>query len=240
VKTRRINLFLSPGEVGEGTLAGHQVVAIDVLRASTTICQAVASGAREILPMGAPEEARRLAETIGRDTTLLAGEREGRVIGGFDLGNSPLEFTPERVRGKTLVMCTTNGSPLLSRLKGVETDIAAFVNLGAVLQRLTGTGGDVAVICSGLFGRFSLEDAVCGGMIVSKLSFRRKVILSDGAVAGKLLARRYSRDILKMIQGSHHGTYLAGLGFGEDLAFAAQVDSLSVVPVLREGRITAK
>ncbi len=221
-------------------MAGHQAVAIDVLRATTTICQALSSGAREILPVGEIEEAKKLAETIGRDTALLTGEREGQVIAGFDLGNSPLEFTPERVKDKTLVMCTTNGSLLLSRLTGVETLVASFVNAGAVLARLLESRDEVDVVCAGLLGQFSLEDAVCGGMLVAGLARRRKVTLSDGAVAGKLLYQRYGRDILKMLQGSHHGRYLAGLGFGEDLAFASQVDLLPIVPVLSEGRIRAK
>lgn len=238
VRMRRISLYLSPGEVTEGVLQGHQVVAIDVLRASTTICRALVSGAREILPVGEIEEAKRLAETLGRKNTLLCGEREGRIIAGFDLGNSPLEFTPEKVKDKTLVMCTTNGTALLSRVRGGVALIASFVNATAVTRHLLQREEDAAILCAGLLGQFSLEDAVCGGMIVAGLAKRRKTSLSDGAVAGKLLFKRFGKNVLKMLQGSNHGAYLMSLGFGEDLTFAANVDSCGVLPVFREGRIT--
>ncbi len=208
------------------------------MRASTTICQALVSGARDILPVGEIEEAKKLAESLGRENTLLCGEREGRIIPGFDLGNSPLEYTPERVKDKTVVMCTTNGTALLAKLKGVETVIAGFVNAGTVIRYLVRSRDDVAILCAGLLGQFSLEDAVCGGMLAAGLGGKRKVRLSDGAVAGKLLYKRYARNLLGMLQASSHGAYLVGLGFGPDLELASRVDSLPVLPVYREGRIT--
>jgi len=237
---RRASLFLSPGDVADGILQGHLLVAIDVLRASTTICQALVAGARDILPVAEIEEAKRLAESLGRENTLLCGEREGRIIPGFDLGNSPLEYTPEKVKDKTLVMCTTNGTALLSRLREAEVYVAGFVNVGAVIRRLGSLKGDVAFLCAGLLGQFSLEDAVCGGMLVAGLGGRRKVRLSDGAVAGKLLYKRFAKNLLGMLQASHHGAYLTGLGFGQDLEFASRTDACPVLPVFREGRITIK
>jgi len=237
---RRASLFLSPGEIPEGMLSGHLVVAIDVLRASTTICQALVSGARDILPVADPEEAKRLAESLGRENTLLCGEREGRIIPGFDLGNSPLEYTPERVKDKTVVMCTTNGTALLAKLRGVETVIAGFVNAGTVIRYLVRSKDDVAILCAGLLGQFCLEDAVCGGMLVTGFGGRRKVSFSDGAVAGKLLYKRHARNLLGMLQATNHGAYLTSLGFGPDLELASRTDSLPVLPVAREGRITMR
>ena len=236
---RRIRLFLSPGDVADGILQGHLLVAIDVLRASTTICQALVSGARDILPVAEIEEAKRLAESLGREKTLLCGEREGRIIPGFDLGNSPLEYTPEKVKDKTLVMCTTNGTALLARLgSGGEALIAGFVNAGTATRYLLRNKNDVAILCAGLLGQFSLEDAVCGGMLVAGLERRRKVSLSDGAVAGKLLYKHLAKNLPGMLQSTHHGAYLAGMGFGQDLEFASRTDACEVLPVFREGRIT--
>jgi 2-phosphosulfolactate phosphatase len=239
---RRIRLFLSPGDIVDGILQGHLLVAIDVLRASTTICQALVSGARDILPVAEIEEAKRLAESLGRENTLLCGEREGRIIPGFDLGNSPLEYTPDVVKDKTLVMCTTNGTALLARLgSGGEVLIAGFVNAETVTRYLLRSKDDVAILCAGLLGQFCLEDAVCGGLLVAGLGGRgrrRKVSLSDGAVAGKLLYKRFAKNLLKMLQASHHGAYLTGLGFGQDLEFASRTDACPVLPVFREGRIT--
>jgi 2-phosphosulfolactate phosphatase len=240
---RRASLFLSPGDVADGILQGHLLVAIDVLRASTTICQALVAGARDILPVAEIEEAKRLAESLGQENTLLCGEREGRIIPGFDLGNSPLEYPSEKVKDKTLVMCTTNGTALLARLKGVETVIAGFVNAGAVVRHLGSLKGDMAVFCAGLHGGFSLEDAVCGGTIVagleSRLARRERVLLSDGALAGKALFQRWGKNLPGLFKVAHHARYLASLGFERDLAFAARMNSLPVVPVYREGRITS-
>jgi 2-phosphosulfolactate phosphatase len=238
---RRASLFLSPGDVADGILQGHLLVAIDVLRASTTICQALVAGARDILPVAEIEEAKRLAESLGRENTLLCGEREGRIIPGFDLGNSPLEYTPEKVKDKTLVMCTTNGTALLAQLgSSGEALIAGFVNAGTVTRYLLRSKDDVAFLCAGLLGQFSLEDAVCGGMLVAGLGGRRKVRLSDGAVAEKLLYKRFAKNLLGMLQASHHGAYLTGLGFGQDLEFASRTDACPVLPVFREGRITIR
>lgn len=220
------------------------MVATDVLRASTTICKALSSGAREILPVADVGEAMRLAESLGRENSLLCGERDGMVIPGFDLGNSPLEFVPNRVRGKTLVMCTTNGTALLSRLREAEVFIAGFVNAGAVIRSLSSVKGDVAVFCAGLHGGFSLEDAVCGGIIVagleSRLAKKNKVILSDGALAGKALFQRWGKTPKGLFKAAHHARYLASLGFERDLVFAARMNSIPLVPVYREGRITIK
>jgi len=235
---RRISLSLSPGDLADGILQGHLLVAIDVLRASTTICQALVAGATDILPVAEIEEAKQLAESLGRENTLLCGEREGRIIPGFDLGNSPLEYTPKRVKDKALVMCTTNGTALLARLRsGEEAVIAGFVNAGMVTRYLLRRKDDVAILCAGLLGQFCLEDAVCGGMLVAGLEQRRKVRLSDGAVAGKLLYKRFAKNLLAMLQASNHGFYLTSLGFGPDLEFASRTDACGVLPVFREGRI---
>jgi 2-phosphosulfolactate phosphatase len=242
MSTRRISLSLNPGDPADGVLQGHLLVAIDVLRASTTICKALSSGAREILPVADVGEAKRLAESLGRENSLLCGERDGMVIPGFDLGNSPLEFVPNRVRGKTLVMCTTNGTALLSRLREAEVYIAGFVNAGAVIRSLGSLKGDVAVFCAGLHGGFSLEDAVCGGTIVAgleaRLAKKDRILLSDGALAGKALFQRWGKNPKGLFKAAHHARYLASLGFERDLVFAARMNSLPVVPVYREGRIT--
>ena len=106
----RAELFLIPGPVGEQRLLGKTLVLIDVLRASTTICQALKSGARAIIPVLEPSEAAELRSKIGVDVTILGGEREGIKIDGFDLGNSPSEYTIEKVKGKTVIFTTSNGT----------------------------------------------------------------------------------------------------------------------------------
>ena len=106
----RIDVLLTPAEAGARSLSGRIVAVIDVLRATSTIVAAMANGARAIVPVAEIEDALRLAKTHGRDNVLLCGERRSRKIEGFDLGNSPLEFTSEAVADKLVVMTTTNGT----------------------------------------------------------------------------------------------------------------------------------
>jgi len=192
---------------------------------------------KEIIPVVEIEEALRLSENLGRENVLLCGEREGQKIAGFDLGNSPQEFTLAQVKGKTIIMTTSNGTAALAKVKGAqEVYIGSFVNLSAVLKHLERDSTAIAFLCSGKLGRFSLEDTVCAGMFISHLN-HNAITLNDAARVGKMLYQKYSRQILKMLQDSEHGRFLTQLGMGEDLKIAAMVDSLNVVPTLKEGRV---
>jgi hypothetical protein len=126
----RLDVFLTPGEISPSEITDRTVVVIDILRASTTIVEALSAGAKSIYPVASIEEALRLANTFGRDEVLLCGERRCLPIEGFDLGNSPREFTAERVAGKTLVMSTTNGTNVMSLTTGAtRVYIASLLNL---------------------------------------------------------------------------------------------------------------
>src|SRR5688500_9820769 len=130
----KLDVFLTPGEVAAPDTAERVVVVIDVLRATSSIVEAIGAGAKAIYPVGSIEEALRLANTLGRDQVLLCGERKCLPIEGFDLGNSPAEFTAERVGGRTLVMSTTNGTTAMALAAGASRVlIAAPLNLSAVV-----------------------------------------------------------------------------------------------------------
>jgi len=132
----KIEVYFTPHGLAPNELAGRTVVAVDLLRASTTIAVALAAGAREILPAGSTEEALRLAQNLESDQVVLAGERKSVRIPGFALGNSPLEFTPEAVGGRTIVLTTTNGTQALLAAQGArEIIVAAAVNFGVVVER---------------------------------------------------------------------------------------------------------
>jgi len=131
---RQIDVYLLPALVEPADLAGKAVAVIDVLRATTTIIQALAAGAAEVIPCLEVEEARRIAVPLG-GRAVTGGERGGKQIPGFDLGNSPAEFTPERVAGKTVVFTTTNGTRAMQRCKEARRVlVAAFTNLSAVCR----------------------------------------------------------------------------------------------------------
>jgi 2-phosphosulfolactate phosphatase len=234
----RIDVYFTPAEAAHAASAGRQIVVIDVLRSSTTIAVALKNGAAKIIPVATVEEALRLAETLDPKTRLLCGERQGKRIDGFDLGNSPREYDRGRVEGRTLVFASTNASPLIAgAVTGHPQRLLGYVNLSAVAASL-GDGGDVAVICAGTQGGFSLEDSACAGALVSRLATaQRGLELSDSAEMAMAFDRALGGDPEAILRRSEHGRYLISLGFEEDLPIAARVDSVPVVPHVREGRI---
>ena len=234
-----IDFFVVPSEATDAGIRDRVVVTIDVLRACTTICTAFAHGAEKVIPADSPVAAKNLRATLG-DHALLCGEREGKKVSGFDLGNSPSEYTAEAVGGKTLVLSTTNGSKVLAKAQAArEVAVCAFVNVTAVAEYLAARDEPVAVILSGQVGRFSLEDAVCGGMLMRQVhAARPQRSLCDAAWSAIALADRYAADVLGTLRMSSHGQYLESIGLGDDLIACAQVDALRIVPVSREGRIT--
>ncbi|MGE5554339.1 MAG: 2-phosphosulfolactate phosphatase, partial [Betaproteobacteria bacterium] len=205
------------------------VVAIDVLRATTTAVTALANGARAILPVAKPEEGRQALTTFPPGQALLGGERYGKPLPGFDLGNSPAEYRPEVVAGKTVILTTTNGTQLLAKCgRAAEVLLGALVNAGAVVEWLRGWEGDLLVACAGRHGGFSLEDAVCAGLIVSRLGERWQ--LGRGAAAALGLYGTYLQDPGRALWESPHGKYLAEIGLGDDLAECAAMDRYNLVP----------
>jgi 2-phosphosulfolactate phosphatase len=235
-----ISLYATPREFTDDNLRGTVAVVIDVLRSSSTIAAAVASGAREVIPVSTPAEAGELAMRAGRDATLLCGERDGRRIEGFDLGNSPVEYTPDRVAGRTLVFASTNGSPVMVRVRTSDrVFVGGFNNFSAVVANILAAAKPVAILCSGRLEQFSYEDFVCGGKFVAALQsqWSGTAELNDAARAAAELFQTLHGDISRVLRESTHGKYLASIGFESDLDFCAQVDSLPVVPMLVEGKI---
>lgn len=230
-------------------LHGKVAVVIDVLRATTVMATALANGAQAIYPVATVEEAEKRKKN---QNCLLGGERGGKKLSGFDLGNSPLEYTKEVVGGKEIVMTTTNGTQAI--LLAAAADVvflASFLNIYAVAAACRKLGRDVVAICAGTERRFSLEDAVCAGMLINELTgfqpdeAENRAMdhlprsLSDGAIMACLLYRHWQGRIHEMLHYSFHGQRLVRLGFAEDLAVCAQVGVLDVLPVYKDGKIIA-
>jgi 2-phosphosulfolactate phosphatase len=236
----KVTLFTSPREVTDDDLRGCSVLVIDVLRSSSTIVTALAAGAREVIPVLSPAEAGKLAGRAERGISLLCGEREGRKIDGFDLGNSPMEYTPQKVGGRILIFASTNGSPAILRARVAEhVYVGGFNNFGAVVKRLVDDQLPVVIICAGKLEQFAIEDFVCGGKFVNALESRSKraLDLSDGARAAGVLHRHFDGSIPTLLHTSNHGRYLATLGCEADIDYCARVDTHSVVPMFIEGKI---
>ncbi|MGH3056082.1 MAG: 2-phosphosulfolactate phosphatase, partial [Gaiellaceae bacterium] len=144
-------------------------VAIDVLRATSTLTVALANGAANVVPLAEPSEALKLRDRV--PGTLACGERDGRRMPRFDLGNSPLEYTRERVAGRTLAFASTNGSRALQSLAGCAGIVlASWLNISAVARRLAGASAFVRVVCAGQLGAFSIEDSACAGWLCAALA----------------------------------------------------------------------
>ena len=239
----RVDVFFGPGGVTPADTSGRVVLVIDVLRASTTIAVALANGARAVIPLDSTEDVVTRAKAFDRSEVRLAGERQMRAIPGFDLGNSPLEFTREVVEGKTVLMTTTNGTAAIGAVQGArDLVVGSYVNFSAVLAMLRAAlrgGTDIAIVCAGREKQFALEDAACAGRFVHHVSRRLSdVALNDAALAAMLIDRRYSDNILRLFSASAHGRSLSDAGFGEDLTASAAVDSYPVIPLYQDRQIT--
>ena len=178
----RVDVFFGPQQMTAADTQGRVVAVIDVLRASTSIAAALHHGAKAVIPFESSEQAVQRARDFERGTVRLAGERKMLAVPGFDFGNSPLEFTPEAVEGKIVLMATTNGTGALLAVQGArDVVVASYVNFSAVLAMLRAAargGTDLAIVCAGRERQFSLEDAACAGryaralVIASKASSR--------------------------------------------------------------------
>jgi 2-phosphosulfolactate phosphatase len=233
----KIEVFFTPGQVDEDSLRERNVVVVDILRASTTIITALSNGAKEVVPTATVEGAVKIATALHAGSTLLCGEREGIRIDGFDLGNSPNEYTSDKVEGKTLVFSSTNGSVALTKGKyACALIVGGFVNLSEVVNFLKISEVDISIICAGKLNAFCLEDALCAGMMTSKLVGKkiRTFDLSDSAFAVVELHKSLGTNLLKSLQDSEHGRYLTEIGFGEDLKVCSQIDSIPVLPLMED------
>ena len=239
----RIDVFFGPAGLTASDVAGRVVVVIDVLRASTSIATALANGARAVIPVDSTEEVVNRAKAFARSEVKLAGERQMRPIPGFDLGNSPREFSREVVEGKTVLLSTTNGTAAIASLQGPrDVVIGSYVNFSAVLAMLRAAlrgGTDIAILCAGRDKQFSLEDAACAGRFAHHAMRRRTdVAVNDAAFASMLIDRRYSDNLMRLFSASAHGRALSEAGYGDDLTDCAAIDSFPIIPIYQDRQIT--
>jgi 2-phosphosulfolactate phosphatase len=234
----KIDLSFNAQQFDELQLRDRNIVVIDVLRASTTITVALANGAREIIPVSSIESAVKISGSLFGEVTLRGGERNGKIIEGFNLGNSPLEYNEQAVKGKSIIYCTTNGSVAMAKSRYAKTlAVGSFVNLSRIVDFIREENKDFLIICAGRIsstGNFGLEDAVCAGMMIESLLKAEKpeVELSDSARAARAIYKSFGRSILKLMKGTEHGKYLTDIGFKDDLKICAAVDSVPVLPIL--------
>lgn len=228
-------------DTDELAYTGKTTVVIDVLRASTTIIQALQNGAKEIIPVASVEFAVKVSGGMFGGLTLLGGERNTKKLDGFALGNSPLEYTQEVVGGKAIILFTTNGSRAIVKAKFSEhLIIAAFTNLNAVAKHLVNHGKDFEILCSGRGNSFSMEDVVCAGKLISEVQkIQKDIELTDSAKASVALSKSIGKSILSMLEQTEHGKILIENNFGEDIKFCSRINISQTIPYLNSGVLKA-
>ncbi|MEA5418875.1 2-phosphosulfolactate phosphatase family protein [Spirulina sp. CCNP1310] len=209
-------------------------VVIDVLRATTTIATALAAGAEAVQTFRDLDILTQVSETWPADQRLRAGERGGRQVEGFEMGNSPLVCTPDVVGGKRLFLSTTNGTRALQAVEDAPLVFtAAQVNRQAVVNALREHRPETLwLVGSGWEGSYSLEDTVCAGAIA--LPFYQELgaeMLGNDEVLGAIaLYQQWQNDLVGLFRQASHGQRLLRLGLDEDLAYCAESDRLDIVP----------
>jgi 2-phosphosulfolactate phosphatase len=203
-------------------LRASACVVIDVIRATSTMLVALAGGARGVRPVAGVEEA--VALRKNDPSALLAGERGGLPLPGFDLGNSPREMTPDRVGGRDLIVTTTNGTQaLVACLAARAVLTASFLNLDAVAARLRELQPPWIILCAGFEGGFGVDDAIVAGALAEALD-------RDHALVS--LYRSVRHDLAGTLLGCHAGQELVKAGLGDDVPFCAELNRFALVPAL--------
>jgi len=222
-----LTIFHSPEQwraIPDDQLAGSVAVVIDVIRATSTIATALAQGAASVVPVAKVEDA--FAIKARNPEAILAGERGGQMVEGFDLGNSPEDFMRKRVNNRHVILTTTNGTQALAAARGARAVVTAcLLNLDAVAARLQELGPPWLVLCAGCNGFFGVDDAIVAGALAEALE-------EDHAFVH--LWRSVRKDLTETLINSEAGRELQRVGLANDIPYCAQVSRLSVVPTLGE------
>ena len=229
---RRISVYPLPFLAEPSALSETAAVVIDVLRATTVLTRAVHSGVREIIPVLDITTALHLKRNYPPAEVLLGGERHGLPMMGFDLGNSPQDYTPERVSGKTLILTTTNGTVAMHAARFARSIyIASFLNANAVLKHLQHEN-DISILCAGTDGTETEEDLLLAGCLTARLTAHRHFQLNEAAQRAAGLWRESIGvvELEKWLRESLGGQNLLRLGLEADIAVSAQLDTVNIVP----------
>ncbi len=236
-----VTVLKIPGDIAKTDMRNGVAVVIDVLRATSSIVHAMTSGCEAVIPAMNKAEAQRLLTM--HPNALLCGEEGGRKIPGFDIGNSPQEYSFEAVGGKTLILTTSNGTKAILGAKSRGAGpifVCSFLNLGAVADAVSNSAAssvkDVFVVCSGAQGEYSHEDYICAGGVAHLLAERGFEPDREAEDAGAAYLG-YDGDILRALLDSPHGRDLERIGFASDLPYCSKVSVERAVPYLTSSGI---
>lgn len=221
----------------ESLFTDSAVIMIDVLRASSTVAYALESGAKEVVPAENLDKAVRIFSGLSKEARFLGGERNGLKPSGFDAGNSPFEYSSENVKGRSVIITTSNGTRIFQKAKPAKIRlIGSFVNQSSTLNYLKDNylngAGDKKIIfmCAGNDGKLSYEDMLCAGAFINSIMLKfPESKISDPAMASMQLYNLHSSFLLEFLAERDHARKLAELGFIEDIKFCLTIDACPVV-----------
>lgn len=234
-----LDVAFLPSALKPDLLADRAVVVVDVLRATTTIIRALHCGAQCVIPQPSIESARQLHAQLGNGS-VMGGERGGKKVDGFHCGNSPLEYTAEIIKDKTLILATTNGTVAMERCRNAKRVlIGAFVNMDAIAQRLA-SESKATILCSGTDGHITSEDLLFAGALTERLQIANSQLEIDDSA--KVAANHWratqqqmgvdKKELADFMRTARGGKNLVRIGLDPDIVFSSQFNTLPVVPVL--------
>lgn len=235
-----IDVYVSAKSLDEESVRGKAVVVIDVLRASSTIVTALNNEAKGVIPVADMDKAGKISQDMGSPQYLLCGEKDGAKIEGYHLGNSPLEYKPETVKDKTIILNTTNGTTAVKKTTLAEqVVIGCFLNSRKTVNFLKQTSYPVAVVCAGWQGRLALEDMLCAGRIIHELNNGQiSDKMSDAAKMAFECYTEFDDSVEEAIQTSDHARRLKDKIDPRDIEHCCTLNAMDILPVLNDGIIS--
>ena len=208
-------------------------VVIDVLRATSAICSGIENGINQIIPVATIAEAKELKDK----GYIAAAERNGEVVDGFDFGNSPYAFMKEELKGKDVVLSTTNGTKAIHTAREMESVvIGALSNLDSLTQWLIEQNKPTLLLCSGWKDKFNLEDTICAGAILDALIATGKFKAEeDSGIAAKFIYLSAKENIFSFLKASSHRRRLRRLNLNEDVKYCLTPNTVKAIPILKDG-----
>lgn len=234
-----MNIRLMPRveDIVQKNIAKSNAIVIDMLRATSVITTALYNGARGVIPVLTVDEA--MAARAKYNDVVLGGERRGLKINGFDLGNSPLEYTSSNIKDKTIIMTTSNGT---RAIKGCESAnhiyIGSMLNGKSVAARASLDDADISIVCAGTLGKFSLDDFICAGYIIDELMKVKSYVLDDISFAAHYMYDANKKDVEGIIKNASHYNYLVSIGLEGDIKYCCRMGILDIVPEYKDGIIS--
>ncbi|OOM11102.1 2-phosphosulfolactate phosphatase family protein [Clostridium saccharobutylicum] len=235
----KVDIIISADDIIESKIEDKIVVVIDMFRATSVIVTALNNGCKEVVPYLTIEETLEHASKLNRQDYILGGERRAVKIEGFDLSNSPLEYTKDVVENKTVLMTTTNGTRTLTKSTNAKKIfIAAMINAKAVAEELLEINEDVVIINAGTNGNFSMDDYICSGYIINEmLKTNLKIDLTDIATTANMIYES-NTDILSYVKEATHYSVMKSLELDEDIEYCIKKSIIDIVPEYKNKKIT--